>query len=112
MLLRKPAVLLLSCSLLAPLGCRQRLTAGEQQGASLYQTNCSPCHEDTPEGLLKQPPRLNRLFQKETLPDGVPTSDQAVHDVIVEGLRTMPAFNGRLSEDQVQLIIHYLHIRN
>ena len=81
------------------------------QGMKLYNTHCADCHEQTHEGLLKTPPRLDGIFRAQTLPDGVPVSDEAVQDVIRDGLRTMPAFNGRLSDAQIARILAYLHTR-
>lgn len=97
-------------AILLAAGCKRQLHPEEAKGARLYQANCRACHENPPEGLLKTPPRLEGIFHKSTLPDGVPVSDQAVHDVILQGLRTMPAFNGRLHEDEVQAIVAYLHV--
>jgi len=93
-------------------GCKQRLTAEEAKGAALYQVNCAPCHEETPEGLLKTPPKLKGIFHAATLPDGVPATDEALQAVIVQGVRTMPAFDGRLREEQVRAIVAYLHVKN
>ena len=100
---------LCGCAWLA--GCKHQLTADEMQGMKLYNTHCADCHEQTHDGLLKAPPRLEGIFHAQTLPDGVPVSDEAVHDVIRDGLRTMPAFNGRLDETQIARIVAYLHTR-
>jgi Cytochrome C oxidase, cbb3-type, subunit III len=44
------------------------------------------------------------------LPDGAtPATDAAVRQVIIFGKRTMPPFNGRLSDIQVAELIAYLH---
>jgi mono/diheme cytochrome c family protein len=105
--------LLLSLALaLAASACKKQLRPDELKGAALYRTHCSACHEDAPEGLLKPPPRLDHIFRQPNLPDGVPATDQAVHDVILQGLRTMPAFDGRLREEDVRFIIAYLHSKS
>jgi mono/diheme cytochrome c family protein len=57
---------------------------------------------------LKEPPKLNGLFTSKTLPSGAPATDEQVHKVIIEGLRTMPAFDRRLSEKDVRDLIAYL----
>jgi len=90
-------------------GCKQRLTNDELRGQALYKTNCSECHEQSQPGLWKAPPKLSGVFQQAKLPDGVPASDQAVHQVIVQGLHTMPAFDGRLKDAEIDQIIAYLH---
>jgi mono/diheme cytochrome c family protein len=92
-------------------GCKHPLSADEMQGMNLYTTHCADCHEQTHEGLLKTPPRLNGIFRAQTLPDGVPVSDEAIHDVIRDGLRTMPAFNGRLNDKEIAQLLAYLHTK-
>ena len=98
-----PAVLILSA-------CSKPSTgADERRGRELFQFHCAPCHETPPPDLLKQPPKLNGVFGSKTLPSGAPATDGQVHMVIIEGLRTMPAFKGRLQEQEVRDIIAYLH---
>jgi mono/diheme cytochrome c family protein len=92
------------------LGCSKALSASEQRGRALYSFNCYECHEENQLGLIKVPPKLHRLFSHQYLPDGTTqATDESVRNVIVYGKRTMPAFNGRLSNDQVDDIIAYLH---
>jgi mono/diheme cytochrome c family protein len=90
-------------------GCKKQLTAQELRGQELYRTHCSDCHDQAPEGLLKTPPKLNTISRTGLLPDGAPASDANLHEVIVHGLRTMPAFNGRLKEEEIGSIIAWLH---
>jgi len=105
-------ICLMTMLLFFPTACKKQLGQDELQGAALYRTHCSACHDDAPEGLLKTPPRLEGIFRHPNLPDGVPATDEAVRSVILQGLRTMPAFDGRLQEQEVQSIIAYLHSKN
>ncbi|HEY2384368.1 MAG TPA: cytochrome c [Terriglobia bacterium] len=99
---------LLAASFLA--ACSKPSTSGdERQGRELFQLHCAPCHETPPPDLLKQPPKLNGLFDAKTLPSGAPATDDQVRMVIIEGLRTMPAFKGRLQDQEVRDLIAYLH---
>jgi mono/diheme cytochrome c family protein len=59
--------------------------------------------------LKKQPPKLEGLFHSKTLPSGAPATDEQVRKTIIEGLGTMPAFEGRLSERDVNDLVKYLH---
>ena len=43
-----------------------------------------------------------------TPPSGAPATAEEVRHTIVEGLRTMPAFNGRLREDEIRDLIAFL----
>ena len=90
--------------------CSKPLTETEQAGKALYEIHCFECHEENDLGLKKVPPKLHDLFSHQELPDGTtPATDAAVRQVIVYGKRTMPAFNGRLSDAQVAELIAYLH---
>jgi cytochrome c553 len=83
--------------------------ADATRGQELYQFHCAPCHEMPPPDLLKEPPKLKGLFNSKTLPSGAPATDEQVRTVIVDGLRTMPAFQGRLQETEIRDLTAYLH---
>src|SRR5437879_4563521 len=86
-----------------------RSGAREANRQALFQFHCAPCHEMPPPDLLKEPPKLNGIFNSKTLPSGAPATDEQVRKVIIEGLRTMPAFDKRLKDDEVRDLIAYLH---
>jgi len=91
-------------------GCSNELSASEKRGESLYTFNCYECHEENQLGLIKTPPKLHGLFSHRYLPDGTTAAtEESVRQVIIYGKRTMPAFNGRLSNDQIDDMIAYLH---
>ena len=92
-----------------PTACSKSGNSDESHGRALFQMHCSPCHDTPPPDLLKQPPKLNGLFKSKTLPSGAPVTDEQVRKVIIEGYRTMPAFQGRLQEQDVRDLIAYLH---
>jgi len=78
-------------------------------GKSIYENNCAPCHEATDLHLVKQPPNLDGLFRRSTLPSGGPVTDQAVRDVILHGRGIMPPFEKTLSKDDLDALMEYLH---
>lgn len=84
-------------------------TARQVHGQELFDLHCAECHEEANPDLKKQPPRLNGLFRSKTLPSGAPATDTQVRQTIVDGLGTMPAFDQRLSERDVNDLIQYLH---
>jgi len=102
-------VLLLSSSLIA---CSKTSRESEAHGHALYQLHCASCHDTPPPDLLKEPPKLKGLFTSKTLPSGAPATDEQVRKVIIEGLRTMPAFDRRLPDKDVRDLIVYLHTLN
>ena len=89
--------------------CSKPTSDAERHGRDLFQFHCAPCHETPPPDLLKQPPKLNGLFKSRTMPSGAPATDEQVRMVIIEGLRTMPAFQGRLKDGEISDLIAYLH---
>ncbi len=101
---------------LATFGCsRGNLDYGpafasvETRGSVVYERNCAPCHETDNLTLLKQPPKLNGLFKRETLPSGNPATDEQVRKTILSGRATMPPFGRSLDEKQIDDLLRYLH---
>jgi mono/diheme cytochrome c family protein len=90
-------------------GCSGGPTREEVTGRALYQLHCSQCHDNPPRYLLTRPPKLDKMFASTTLPSGAPATDEEVRRTIVEGLRTMPAFKGRLREDEIRDLMAFLH---
>ncbi len=87
------------------------LSPAAQRGSALYQTRCAACHDaDHPE-LLKQPPKLDGLFKKATLPSGAPANDAEIRDVIVHGRATMPAFDQTIEDTDVDDLVQFLHTK-
>ncbi len=81
----------------------------EEHGSELFDLHCVDCHETPNPDLKKKPPKLEGLFESKTLPGGAPATDEQVRKTIIEGRGTMPAFDGRLSESDVNDLIRYLH---
>lgn len=76
-------------------------------GKDLFVANCSGCHfpdrKDTKVG-----PGLLGLFKRSTLPDsGLPVTEEAVRNQIVNGGKKMPPFK-QLKEEEIRAIIDYL----
>ena len=87
-------------------------TCGDRQarhrGEELFQQNCAICHEVSNLNLKKQPPKLEGLFQSKTLPSGAPATVEQVRKTIIQGIGTMPAFDQRLSAEDVKDLLAYL----
>lgn len=89
-------------------GCSNSSDAA-MRGHELFDLHCADCHEKTNPDLLKQPPRLHHLFMNGALPSGVPASDEQVRKTILQGKGTMPAFDQRLQEQDIEDLLMYLH---
>jgi mono/diheme cytochrome c family protein len=81
----------------------------EQRGKELFELHCAACHEAPNPDLKKQPPKLEGLFQSKRLPSGAPATDEQVRKTIIQGIGTMPAFDQRLSDEDVNDLVKYLH---
>jgi mono/diheme cytochrome c family protein len=46
---------------------------------------------------------------RKTLPSGTPSTDEQVRKTIIEGRGTMPAFDKRLSNEELDELVQYLH---
>ena len=92
-------------------GCRSTpaLTHEQAEGKRLYQVRCAHCHEDNDLALKKVPPDLRSVFDRKTLPSGVPATDAAVRLNVLAGKGMMPGFAGRFSEEQMAALLAYLH---
>ncbi|MFY9904367.1 MAG: cytochrome c [Terriglobales bacterium] len=103
------AFLLLACDKKQP---SQQRSRAEIAGEWLYDNNCAECHENPQPDLHKQPPNLHGMFRRGTLPSGAPATSAQIRTTILEGRGTMPAFDGRLREEDVDNLISYLRKLN
>lgn len=72
--------------------------------------HCGGCHNGKPLAVSKQPPVLNGIFQRPTLPSGAPANDAQVRSTIMQGRSgIMPPFENVLSSQDIRDVIAYLH---
>jgi len=117
--LPKPGkILSLLCLALAIAGCESRppyksdaelgLNPQQARGRALYDTYCLRCHEAYISGG-RNGPSLMGVFKKKELPSGAPANDERAEEVIWQGRAKMPAFGDKLSREQLQDILAYMH---
>jgi mono/diheme cytochrome c family protein len=96
---------------IVPVGCHSApsLTPQEQEGKHLYQARCAHCHEDNDLALKKVPPDLHHLFERPTLPSGLPATDAEIRKNVLAGRGLMPSFAGRFTDEQMTALLAYLH---
>ncbi|MDR3773523.1 MAG: cytochrome c [Terracidiphilus sp.] len=92
-------------------GCRSEplITPQQAAGKHLYEVRCAHCHEENDLALKKVPPDLHGLFDRETLPSGIPATDAAVASNVLTGKGMMPGFAGRFDHEQMAALLAYLH---
>lgn len=105
------ALMACSVAVIVATGCRSKaeLTPQQAEGKHLYDGRCAHCHEDNDLGLKKVPPNLHGLFDRPTLPSGLPATNQIIAREVLSGRGMMPAFEGRFTDEQMAALLAYLH---
>ncbi len=84
------------------------LTAQQAAGRRVYETRCADCHFAYIGRGLKGP-SLQGLFKKPFMKNGMPANDDRVTDIILIGRAKMPAFQNKLTQQQLDNLMAYLH---
>jgi mono/diheme cytochrome c family protein len=85
------------------------LNAQQSAGRQIYDTECGRCHEPySTRG--KKGPGLKGVYQHKYLSlSGLPANDERVTDIIRSGRGEMPGFSQKLSAQDMQGLLAYLH---
>ncbi len=85
------------------------LNAQQASGRKIYDSECARCHEPySTRG--KKGPGLKGVFQRKYLPlSGLPANDERVSDIIRLGRHEMPGYAQKLSPQEIQDLMAYLH---
>jgi mono/diheme cytochrome c family protein len=85
------------------------LNPQQSAGRKIYDAECDRCHEPySTRG--KKGPSLKGIFQHKYLSQsGLPANDERVTDIIRLGRSEMPGYSQKLSSQQVQDLLTYLH---
>ena len=111
-------LLLVGLVLLACIGCdveRRKsdaelgLNAQQAAGRKIYDAECDRCHEPySTRG--KKGPGLKGVFQHKYLSlSGLPANDERVSNIIRMGRNEMPGYGQKLSDQDIQDLLAYLH---
>jgi mono/diheme cytochrome c family protein len=109
-------VAVLSIALIAGCAVERRKSDAElglnpQQaaGRKTYDNECDRCHNpDSTRG--KKGPGLKGVFRNQYLPQsGLPANDERVSDIIRLGRKDMPGYSQKLSPQEIQDLLAYLH---
>ncbi len=84
------------------------LNPQQAQGRRIYETRCSDCHFAYSKRNLRGP-SLSGLFKKQFMTNGMPANDDRVGDIILLGRAKMPAFRNKLTQQQFDDLLAYLH---
>ncbi len=85
------------------------LNPQQAAGRKIYDAECDRCHEPySTRG--KKGPGLKGMFRHKYLSlSGLPANDERVTDIIRLGRNEMPAFSQKLSQQDVEDLLAYLH---
>jgi len=85
------------------------LNAQQAAGRRIYDAECDRCHEPySTRG--KKGPGLKGVFQHKYLSlSGLPANDERVTDIIRLGRNEMPGYSQKLSPQELQDLLAYLH---
>ncbi len=84
------------------------LNPQQASGRRVYDTRCAECHYAYSKSNLRGP-SLNGLFKKPFMKNGMPANDDRVTDIIMLGRAKMPAFQNKLTQQQLDDLLAYLH---
>jgi len=84
------------------------LNAQQAAGRRVYETRCADCHFAYIGRDLKGP-SLQGLFKRPFMKNGIPANDDRVSDIILLGRAKMPAFQNKLTQQQLDDLMAYLH---
>ena len=85
------------------------LNPQQSAGRKIYDSECDRCHEPySTKG--KKGPGLKGVFQRKYLSlSGLPANDERVTDIVRLGRNEMPAYSQKLSPQDIQDLLAYLH---
>lgn len=85
------------------------LNAQQSSGRRIYDAECARCHEPySTRG--KKGPGLKGIFQHKYLSlSGLPANDDRVTDIVRVGRGEMPGYSQKLSTQDIQDLLAYLH---
>jgi len=85
------------------------LNTQQAAGRKIYDAECDRCHEPySTRG--KKGPGLKSVFQNKYLSlSGLPANDERVSNIIRLGRNEMPGYGQKLSEQDIQDLLAYLH---
>ncbi len=84
------------------------LNPEQAYGRRVYDARCAECHYAYSKRDLRGP-SLAGLFKHPYMKNGMPANDDRVTDIILLGRSKMPAFQQKLTPQQLEALMAYLH---
>lgn len=80
--------------------------AADPATVTLYKTKCAACHG--PDGAANTPAGKKLNTRDFSLPEIMKAPDKELVDITVKGKNKMPAFDKKLTEDQIKSLVAYI----
>jgi mono/diheme cytochrome c family protein len=84
------------------------LNPQQAYGRRVYDARCAECHYAYSTRNLRGP-SLAGLFKHPYMKNGMPANDERVTDIILIGRAKMPGFQQKLTPQQMEALMAYLH---
>ena len=81
----------------------QCLAADLEAGEQIFSANCSACHAGGQNAIMP-----DKNLQKDTLEDNAMHSIEAITTQVKNGKNAMPAFGGRLADEDIDNVANYV----
>ncbi|MGO9317243.1 MAG: c-type cytochrome [Terracidiphilus sp.] len=82
------------------------ISIAQNDAAALYKTKCQMCHGADGKGQTPMGPKLGvRDFHS---PEVAKESDSQLFSITKNGKNKMPAYNGKLTDDQIKDLVKYI----
>jgi mono/diheme cytochrome c family protein len=82
------------------------LSEAQSGGETLFKTKCAACHGPDGKGEVSTGKKLGARDLSSTEVQG--QSDAQLTDVVTKGKNKMPAYDGKLSKDQIAELVAYI----
>jgi cytochrome c6 len=98
------SIVLLAIAVITFVTGRPALAAGDPAvGAKVFSANCAACHMGGNNVIM-----ANKTLKKDALAQFGMNSEDAIVYQVQHGKNAMPAFTGRLSDDEIQSVAAYV----
>lgn len=97
------SIVLLAIALFTFLGSRPALAGDAANGAKIFSANCAACHMGGNNVIM-----ANKTLKKEALEKYEMYSLDAIKTQVTNGKNAMPAFKGRLNDQQIDDVATYV----
>ena len=83
--------------------CQNSLAADLEEGEKIFTANCSACHTGGNNAIMP-----DKTLKKDVLEENSMNSISAITNQVKNGKNAMPAFGGRLADEDIENVANYV----